>query len=202
MSKENLYQLKIVLDGIEPEIWRRVLVSENLSLAKLHDVAQAVMGWWNSHLHQFIYKDVYYINPAWMDDFGDVKFKDERRVKLKNLKLGEGDFFVYEYDFGDSWRHVVQVESIAENTRNRKYPVCLDGARTCPPEDSGGIWGYAEMLETLKGDDGEEKRELLQWLGGRFDAEAFSVEQANRELKREFVPKKKPQYGWVWTRGD
>ena len=199
MSKENRYELKITLDGIEPEIWRRVLVSENLSLAKLHDVVQAVIGWWNSHLHQFIYKDVYYLNPAWMDDFGGVKFKDERRVKLKNLKLKEGDFFVYEYDFGDSWYHVVEVEAITENTKNRKYPVCLGGARACPPEDCGGVPGYLQMLETLKGEDSEEKREILQWLGRRFDPEAFSLDAANRELKRQFVPKKKLQYGWYFV---
>ncbi len=199
MSKENLYQLKITLDGVEPEIWRRVLVSENLSLAKLHDVVQAVMGWWNSHLHQFIYKEVYYLNPAWMDDFGDIKAKDERRVKVKNLKLKEGDFFVYEYDFGDSWQHVIEVEAVTENTKNRKYPVCLDGARACPPEDCGGFPGYGEMLKTLSGKDTEEKRELQQWLGRSFDPEEFSVDDANRELKRQFVPKKKPQYGWYFA---
>lgn len=198
MSKENLYQLKIVLDGVEPNVWRRVLVSESLSLAKLHDAIQAAMGWWNSHLHQFIHKNVYCIHPDQADNsFGDIKFKDERRVKLKSLKLKAGDSFVYEYDLGDGWQHIITVEAIADNTRNRKYPVCLDGARACPPEDCGGVFGYADLLETLR--DGAEKQELLEWLGGAFDSEAFSVERTTRKLKRQFAPAKKLQYGWYFA---
>ncbi len=191
ISREKFYQLKITLDGIEPEIWRRVLVSENLSLAKLHLVIQSVTGWWVSHLHQFICKEIHYINPVWWSEFADANSKDERRVRLKNLKLKESDSFVYEYDFGDSWHQNVKVEAIIENTKNRIHPICLDGARACPPEDSGGIPGYRTILQTLNGKESFEKRELMQWLGSRFDPQLFSVNAANRRLKRHFSPKQK-----------
>jgi len=49
----DIYQLKVTLRGIRPPIWRRVLVTGDATLAKLHRTLQAVMGWEDYHLHQF-----------------------------------------------------------------------------------------------------------------------------------------------------
>ena len=52
---QHLYtcQLKITLMGSKPSIWRRLHVPDNIKLSRLHDVFQIVMGWTDSHMHQF-----------------------------------------------------------------------------------------------------------------------------------------------------
>ena len=50
---ERFYLLKIQLLDIEPTIWRRFVVSASITLDRLHDVIQIVMGWTDSHLHEF-----------------------------------------------------------------------------------------------------------------------------------------------------
>ena len=49
----DLLLLHIELKWITPTIWRRFAVPENITLGKLHHVIQAVMGWSDSHLHEF-----------------------------------------------------------------------------------------------------------------------------------------------------
>ncbi len=85
------------------------------------------------------------------------------------------------------------ISAIAGNTRfwskkfcrwrPARYPVCLDGKRACPPEDCGGIWGYTDLLQTIQNPDSEEYEEMLEWLGGEFDPEAFDLEAINEALK-------------------
>lgn len=64
------------------------------------------------------------------------------------MSLNQGDSFLYHYDFGDSWEHVLHLEKISDVTLT--HPICIDGGRACPPEDCGGIWGYTDLLEVLK----------------------------------------------------
>ena len=91
--------------------------------------------------------------------------------------------FVYDYDFGDDREHIVELVEIKEPQKGMKYPVCLDGERACPPEDCGGPWSYPEFLETLRGKNTKERRELLEWLGYEFDPEAFDIEEVNQLLR-------------------
>ena len=98
-SNEPIYQLKVTLKGIRPPIWRRVQVPSNTNLGKLHRILQVVMGWTDSHLHQFIVGDTYFGEPA--PEFG-METKNERTAKLSQVAPGEKSKFVYEYDFGDS----------------------------------------------------------------------------------------------------
>jgi Plasmid pRiA4b ORF-3-like protein len=53
-SQPVIYQLKIVLLGISPMIWRRILVSSNSTIEDLHYIVQLTMGWSDIHLHYFI----------------------------------------------------------------------------------------------------------------------------------------------------
>jgi hypothetical protein len=46
-------QLLVVLQGVEPTVWRRLLVPHAIRLNKLHRVFQLAMGWTDSHLHEF-----------------------------------------------------------------------------------------------------------------------------------------------------
>jgi len=178
------YTLYIRLAEIEPPIWRRIVVPGNLTLHQLHQVLQVTMGWTHSHLHQFIVpgtqESIYYGEPSPEDDYFH---KDDRRVRLADIAPKEGATFVYEYDFGDSWRHEITVERIKPTPKEElPYPWCLDGQRACPPEDVGGVSGYANFLEAWRDRSHPEHREMREWVGKHFKPEQFSVPQVNAAL--------------------
>ena len=90
----------------------------------------------------------------------------------------------YEYDFGDSWEHELLVEKILPRDEGKRYPVCLTGKRACPPEDCGGILGYASFLEAIRDPEHPEHDEMLEWVGGEFDPDIFDLDEVNRELQQ------------------
>jgi hypothetical protein len=108
---------------------------------------------------------------------------DETEFKLSRITNKEGSMFLYEYDFGDSWRHELLVEKIAP-PQETQYPVCLAGERACPPEDVGGVWGYEAFLDAIRDPDHPEHEDYIEWIGGEFDPEAFDLEAANAALRR------------------
>lgn len=169
-----IFQLKITLYGIQPEIWRRVLVPGNMKLDMLHETIQGAMGWQNNHLHEFVINGTIYGDP---DNPPRGSFVSERgtKTKLKFLGLQPGDKFLYRYDFGDDWIHHVLIEQILEPVAGDTYPKCIAGARACPPEDCGGPPGYEHFLEVLKDPAHDEYEELIEWLAGAFDPEDFDV---------------------------
>jgi hypothetical protein len=175
----KIYQLKVTLKGIRPPIWRRLLIRSDTNLEYLHEVLQTTMGWLGGHLHQFVADDVQYGVP---DDEWGVEVQDERSMTLADVAPAAGNRLVYEYDFGDGWEHDLIVEKVLEPDPGATYPVCLKGRRACPPEDVGGIWGYAEFLEILSDPDHPEYEERLEWVGGEFDPEEFDVEDVNAAL--------------------
>jgi hypothetical protein len=181
-SRTAIYQIKVTLGGSKPPIWRRVQVPGDVTLAGLHDILQAVMDWWDNHLHQFIVDETYYgvPHPDYMNDM-----VDERQVRLNEVS-DEGSRFVYEYDFGDSWMHVLEVEKVIEPEPGQKYPVCVTGRRAAPPEDAGGIWMYnyyVEAVENPEHPDHPGNDEFLEWVGGEFDPGAFDPEEVNAALR-------------------
>ncbi len=181
-----IYQLKISLKDAKPPIWRRVLVPASIELEHLHAVIQAAFGWTNSHLHQFIDGRTFYQPGGEDDGFSGMEVADSIGVPLRNFLRKEKDKIVYEYDFGDSWEHQVLLEKILPADPEQVLPVCIKGKRACPPDDCGGMYGYFQMLETLEGPDGGEKAELLEWLGGPIDPEAFDLEEINAQLRAWF----------------
>lgn len=88
-------------------------------------------------------------------------------------RTGKRFRFEYQYDFGDGWRHEVLFEGCLRAERSQRYPLCLEGARACPPEDVGGTWGYADFVEAIQNEDHEQHEDMLRWAGGMFDPEAF-----------------------------
>ena len=181
----SLYQLKIVLNYSKPIIWRRIVVPANIKLSRLHDVFQKVMPWTDSHLHQFVVGEVFYGLPG--EDFVDdhePKTLNEKRHTLAEIAPGPKSVFIYEYDFGDSWEHVVIVEKVLPPDANFKRLVCLAGQNACPPDDCGGIPGYYQMLKILANPKNEEHESVKEWIGGKWDARLFDVDQVNAELKR------------------
>jgi hypothetical protein len=175
--------LKVTLDQVDPPIWRRLAVRRDCPLGELHDIIQAVMGWENYHLHEFRLDNSRYgpVDPSW--DM-DPRILDELCFQLDDL-LDEGaPVFRYLYDFGDGWNHTVQVESECDAAEFDRLPVCIDGERSCPPEDCGGVWGYDELLEALADPNHERHEELSGWIDPDFDPEKFDLSAANRELRR------------------
>lgn len=184
----SVFQLKVTLNEVEPLIWRRLLVPADLSLGALHFVLNEAMGWTNSHLHSFTLRDRTFGDPR-LDEDDELGFEDERKVKLENL-VGERQTLRYEYDFGESWEHEVLVEKQLEADPRLSYPLCIGGARACPPEDCGGVAGYASLVDGLADPAASEHDDLLTWVGGHFDPEAFDCNRTN-QARRAITRKRK-----------
>lgn len=180
VASSKVYQLKVTLKDSKPPIWRRFQVRSDITFAKLHRIIQEVMGWFDGHLHQFIVGRIYYGVPD-PDDLSEMR--DERKVRLDQILSMPGRKIVYEYDFGDGWEHEIVLEKILSPDPKTRYPRCLDGARACPPEDCGGIYGYADFLEAIRDPNHEEHEEMLEWIGGEFDPEEFDLQDINISLK-------------------
>jgi len=189
-EKARLFQFKITLEESKPPIWRRIQI-EDCTLDMLHEHIQTAMGWTNSHLHQFMIGGERYGDPEMMDDgFDGFEAIDSTRTKISAIipEGGKPFRFVYEYDFGDSWTHEVVLEGHPDAEPGRKYPICLEGARACPPEDVGGVWGYVEFLEALADPEHEEHDDFMEWCGGSFDSEKFDAQVATK-MMRKGLPK-------------
>ena len=183
-TSSMIYRLKITLEDSKPAIWRRIEVSD-CTLGELHEVIQCAMGWQNSHMHQFIVNGKYF-GEAMTDDL-DMEVDDEDGMRLSQALTGKKKpRIVYEYDFGDSWQHDIVLEKTLDPEPKVKYPRCVEGARACPPEDCGGIGGYADFLEAISDPKHPDHRDMKEWIGGKFDPEKFSVDAVNRELRRAF----------------
>jgi hypothetical protein len=177
----DIFQVKVTLNEIRPPIWRRILVTSDTDLGKLDRILQVVMGWDDYHLHQFIINKTYY-GPH--DPDLELYLKNESKMRLEQVVLQEQKKFIYEYDFGDSWYHNILIEKILPLDTKKHYPVCIKGKRACPPEDCGGVSGYYYFLEAIQNPDHPEHEEMLEWVGGSFDPEAFDIDEVNRILKK------------------
>jgi hypothetical protein len=175
-----VYQLKVTLQESRPPIWRRIQVPADIPLSTLHKVLQVVMGWQDYHLHQFIVNGEAYGVPD-PDDW--LEIKDERRVRLNTLLREPKARLDYQYDFGDDWEHRVVLEKVLPG-QELEHPLCITGKRACPPEDCGGVWGYENFLEAMRDPKHPEHEELLDWIGGEFDPEAFDLGEVNQRLQR------------------
>ena len=176
-----VYQIKVTLNGSKPPIWRRMQITSETTLVQLHRILQCVMGWEGSHLYQFVIGGIAYGDP---DMVGEWDAEDARTVALAALVRGEKSKLLYEYDFGDSWEHELLVEKILPLDEGKRYPVCLTGKRACPPEDCGGVWGYASFLEAIHDPEHPEHEEMREWIGSAFDPEVFNLDEVNVELQR------------------
>jgi hypothetical protein len=187
------YQLRVVMRGISPLIWRRLLVRSDSTIADLHRTLQIAFGWSDEHLHRFVVHG---------REHGAESLVDPRRVHLADLGLRVHERFQYEYDFTDGWQHDVRLEQILLLKAGRAYPRCIGGRRRVPPEDCGGPWAFLELreryslltiadrlsalaarrlamgYEAFLHDHSEDVRQLLEWL----EIDRFDRRAANRRL--------------------
>jgi len=176
----EVLQVKVVLRGFDPPVWRRVALSVNASFAQLHEVLQQAMGWQDCHLHEFRVGAVICGLP---DPDGPPGLLDERQQGL-SPHFAQGTSGLYLYDFGDGWEHELLVERVEPADPAVAYPICTAGARACPPEDCGGAVGYQELLEALADPRHPAHETMKTWVGGDFDPEGFDRNMVNRRLQR------------------
>jgi len=176
----NVFQMKVILKGSKPPIWRRVLIPSDITLDRLHKVIQICMGWTDTHLHQFICRREYYGVP---DDDSATEVKNEIGVKIFKWLKKEKDRIFYEYDFGDSWLHEIVLEKLLPYERKTKIS-CMKGVRACPPEDCGGIYGYCDMIRVLSDENNPEYEDMKEWVGEDFDPEYFNITETNKLLDK------------------
>jgi hypothetical protein len=172
----NALQFRIELLGVDPPVWRRILVPEDYSLWGLHVAIQDAMGWLDYHLHAFRVvgsQSTYGIPDEDGDDLDEV-FPDWD-VQARDVFNDADPIGMYEYDFGDSWIHLIVFEDYANYEATESLPRCIGGGRRCPPEDCGGPGGYAEFLDAIRDPSHPEHGSMLEWAGGRFDPEEFDI---------------------------
>ena len=182
VKKDACYQLKIVLSDAPLPIWRRLVVRSDVPLSLLHQVFQIAMGWWDYHLYDFESKGRHFGDLDTSE--GDEKVEDADKFCLSDLISEVNETFKYHYDFGDSWHHEVTLEDILP-PRNvpRAFALCVGGRRACPPEDVGGVDGYANFLNIIEDNMHPERLEHLIWAGGDFDPDSFDIRGVNLRLE-------------------
>ncbi len=183
-ATKSICQLKVTLVGTEPPIWRRLQVPGNVTLRKLAAIINTAMGWQSYHLHEFhLGKEVWGVRTPAGDDVG-YEVNDDRKSTLAEVAPRRSSEIRYTYDIGDGWLHRVVVERIVDPQPKQHYPACLEGQRACPPEDCGGIPGFYNLLDVLGDPKHPDHEGLSEWVGGKFDAEAFDLEETNKALHR------------------
>lgn len=186
-----ILQLKVAIVPSSPPIWRRLLVRSDATLTLLHHIIQASFAWDDSHLHGFqvggrggaVYGDL----AAAQDGDPDL---DESAYSLGEVLPAEGDSMVYTYDFGDDWEHKITVEKVLPAEPQAPVARCTGGRGAAPAEDSGGVWGWANMVEAVNNPNHEQHQEYREWLGlsrgESFDAKKFRWQDINEKLGRMF----------------
>jgi hypothetical protein len=170
-ARSNIvYQFKIVLSDIEPTIWRVIQVPSEYSFWDLHVAIQDAMGWLDCHLHVFRIRKPHKQTEIEIGIPDDESFERDVLpgwdVPIAEYFTEPGKTAIYDYDFGDSWSHVIILEGILLKEKTVKYPRCIGGERACPPEDCGGVPGYYELLKILADSKHPEHQEYIEWLKG------------------------------------
>jgi len=178
----RICRLTVTLHGIVPPIWRRLEVPAWVTLAKLHELLQVALGWTNSHLHVFEIGRERIAVPFELEQLADGSItRSARIVKLGDV-IDHGFLrFGYQYDLGDSWRHSIDIEDVRAVMDGGAWARCLGGARSCPPEDCGGVEGYARLLDLLFDPHHPEFEDVRRWVG-RFEPDRFDIRQVNAAL--------------------
>lgn len=186
--KSPLYRLHIRLDQVEPAVERTLVVPSDLRLDRLHAVIQVVMGWQDEHLHEFRVgrgRRAQRFAPRHDGTFDfDAPPRDEAAHTLADIAPRAGSRLDYLYDFGDGWSHRLTVECLLERASTATPLHCLSASGACPPEDCGGPFGYAHLLEALADPGHEDHDDLREWVGDRFDPAAWDLDAVNAALAR------------------
>jgi hypothetical protein len=152
-DRDVTYRVDVRLSHTTPPVWRRLELSSALMLDDVHSILQAAFGFTDSHLHRFaVGPSMYdgasalYLCPWDVEEGDNDGGVDEREVRLDELLVEPGDELLYEYDFGDSWELMIELEQVLDRAPDAPAATCVDGRRAGPPEDSGGPGHYDELV--------------------------------------------------------
>lgn len=180
MSADPLVRLTISLDDVEPKVLRRVEAPLAIRLDRLHLTIQAAMGWTNSHLYEIRAGDVGWGVPD--PDWGGGPL-DARKARLVDVLEDVGvKTLRYLYDFADGWEHTIKIERLINPEPGAVYPRLIEASGRCPPEDVGGPWGYAELLEAINDPTHERHAELREWITADFDPNVVDADALKAEV--------------------
>ena len=146
------------------------------------------MGWQDYHLYRFIIGGREYGIPDREFDMGTRTY-DARRYTLARLIARPPAEFRYVYDFGDNWEHDIAVEGVEAAAYRKQYPICVDGADPCPPEDCGGPSGYDRLRAILSNKRHPEHADMRAWAASQYYGRHFSAQSATwamRDVQRGF----------------
>jgi hypothetical protein len=204
VHRESILEVRVEMVHSVPSIWRQLDVRGSLTLHQVHRVLQTVFDWEDAHLHRFTPDDPFApLRPVdgeypevlqWIpgpdcEEPGDRPEEDCTLEQL--LTLGSGAAF-YEYDFGDSWLH--RLELVSRRPVGAATPPALltGGARRGPLEDSGGLPGYEEIMDALADPAHPGHAEYSAWVAEvtgsnePFDPAALDIPAVNRALAGQF----------------
>lgn len=175
----TIYQLYVELVDSYPPIWRCFQVPASFTLAQLHQVLQAVVGWQDGHAHLFKVNNQRYGQPA-----AGLDIQDEQEICLSSIFSPDPQPFFYTYSLKEGWLHRLELDKPLPLPPEAAiaFPTCVDGERSCPPAQSGGVWGYEEFLERLNDPEDPDYVELWEQAGPDFDPERFNLKAANQRL--------------------
>jgi hypothetical protein len=196
--------LKISLIGSRPKIWRRVEVHSGMTLYELHFVIQCIFGWDHSHLFQFLVtpggaltrealREAVRYDQTPPDGPREENTRPAEEEIIGRIFAGNRRQVVYEYDFGDSWEHLIVLERRTPGGDIGFVPICLAGKNAGPGDDRGGIPGYYMWLEAIQDPNNAQHEEAKEQFPDDFDPAAFDIDEANRLLSQTFNPKGSPK---------
>ena len=181
------YQIKVLLEGTKPTVYRTIEIPENTTFFDLHMAIQIAFDWYNAHLHAFRKENLLISDPEFYDDvmyeFEDEKLVNENKIQISEILQSPKDKIKYLYDFGDSWELNITLEKITDAKDGVEYPRCIRGKRCAPPEDVGGIWGFEEFKEVMADPHHEEYESYKEWYGGDFNPDFVDFEDINEQLQ-------------------
>lgn len=171
-------QLHIELRYLKPKVWRRILVPETLTLQRLHGVIQAAFQWGGGHLHEFDAAGERYGTSDPDYDVPGSVLSEKTRLTKAMTPSGTID---YVYDFGDHWEHRIKIEKTLPPL-DMKLPLCVAGANAAPPDDCGGVPGYANFVQAMADPAHPEHEDMKAWIGRDWDPHAFDIDHINSWL--------------------
>lgn len=175
----SLLELKVTLLGTKPSVYRILHIEKSRTFYELHIAIQIAFGWENHHMHEFRINDECIGDKEFLDDANAL---EGSHTRLSQKIVFEKQIFSYVYDFGDYWKHSIQLVKFIEPKRTF-YPKCIKGERNSPPEDCGGVRGFQTFKEIMKDKKHPEHKEMIAWNDGPFDEDFFSLLFINDDFK-------------------
>lgn len=196
-ARRQIVRLRITLDDVEPKVERIVVVPLAIRLDRLHQTMQAAMGWSDTHLWELRAGGTGWSIPD-PDDWAGGSASDARQATLRDVIADTGaGKLTYLYDFGDGWVHTIRIGAPKDDPVGLDAPFLVDAVGCCPPEDTGGPWGYAALLRARADPSDEGHEEAVERLPEGFDPRAVPLDRlgdAVDALARRWAPRpRKPR---------